>query len=56
VDEKCFDKFWPRIRLSRNSRNLLHAANLRHGTEGFTSPPKEGINSYPANVEYRVSS
>ena len=24
-------------------RDLLHAANLRHGTEGFTSPPKEGV-------------
>ena len=24
-------------------RNLLHAANLRHGTDGFTSPPKEGV-------------
>jgi len=23
-------------------RDLLHAANLRHGTDGFTSPPKEG--------------
>ena len=23
-------------------RDLLHAANL-HGTEGFTSPPKEGV-------------
>jgi hypothetical protein len=23
-------------------RNLLHAANLWHGTDGFTSPPKEG--------------
>ena len=23
-------------------RNLLHAANLRHGTDGFTSLPKEG--------------
>jgi hypothetical protein len=22
---------------------LLHAANLRHGTDGFTSPPKEGM-------------
>jgi hypothetical protein len=22
---------------------LLHAANLRHGTTGFTSPPKEGV-------------
>ena len=24
-------------------RNLLHAAILRHGTDGFTSPPKEGV-------------
>jgi hypothetical protein len=24
-------------------RDLLHAANLRQGTEGFTSPPKEGV-------------
>jgi hypothetical protein len=32
-----------RIRLPRNSRDLLHASNLRHGTDGFTSPPKEGV-------------
>jgi hypothetical protein len=31
------------IRLPHNSRDLLHAANLRHGTDGFTSPPKEGV-------------
>jgi hypothetical protein len=24
-------------------RDLLHAANLRHGTAGFTSPPKEDV-------------
>jgi hypothetical protein len=24
-------------------RDLLHAANLRHGIDGFTSPPKEGV-------------
>ena len=24
-------------------RDLLHAANLRHGTDGFTSPPKEDV-------------
>jgi len=24
-------------------RDLLHAANLRHGTDGFTSRPKEGV-------------
>jgi hypothetical protein len=23
--------------------NLVHAAKLRHGTDGFTSPPKEGM-------------
>jgi hypothetical protein len=23
--------------------DLLHAANLRHGTDGFTYPPKEGV-------------
>jgi hypothetical protein len=23
--------------------DLLHAANLRHGPDGFTSPPKEGV-------------
>ena len=31
-----------RIRLPRNSRDLLHAANLQH-SDGFTSPPKEGV-------------
>jgi hypothetical protein len=24
-------------------RDLLHAVNLRHGTDDFTSPPKEGV-------------
>ena len=24
-------------------RDLLHVANLRHGADGFTSPPKEGV-------------
>jgi len=23
--------------------DLLHAVNLRYGTDGFTSPPKEGV-------------
>jgi len=40
---EMFRQIWPRNRLPRNSRDLLHAANLRHGTEGFTSPPKEGV-------------
>jgi hypothetical protein len=32
-----------RIQLPRNSRDLLHAANLRHGKNGFTFPPKECV-------------
>jgi hypothetical protein len=24
-------------------RDLLHDVKLRHGTDGFTSPPKEGV-------------
>ena len=40
---KCSYKFRLRIRLPRNSRDLLHAANLRHGTNGFISPSKKGV-------------
>ena len=40
---EMFRQIWPRIRFPRSSRDLLHAANLRHGTDGFTSPPKEGV-------------
>ena len=33
-----------KLRLPRiHFRVLLHAVNLRHGTDGFTSPPKEGV-------------
>jgi hypothetical protein len=38
-----FQQISSRIRLQRNSRDLLHAAKLRHGTDSFTSPPKEGV-------------
>jgi len=38
VGEKCSRQISSRIRLPRNSIDLLHAANLRHGTDGFTSP------------------
>jgi hypothetical protein len=24
-------------------RDLLHAVNLRHGTDGFTAPPKKDV-------------
>ena len=40
---EMFREISSRIRLPSNSRDLLHAANLRHGTDGFTSPPKEGV-------------
>ena len=40
---EMFRQISSRIRLLRNSRYLLHAANLRHETDGFTSPPKEGV-------------
>ena len=40
----------PKLRLPRKFRDLLHAANLRHGTDGFTSPPKEGVLRIFCNV------
>ena len=40
---EMFRQISSRILLPRNSRDLLHAANLRHGTDGFTSSPKEGV-------------
>ena len=40
---ETFRQILPRIWLPRDSRDLLHAANLRHGTNGFTSPPKGGV-------------
>jgi hypothetical protein len=40
---EMFRKILSRIRLPRNSRDVLHGANLRHGTDGFTFPPKEGV-------------
>ena len=33
----------PKFRLPLKFMDLLHAENLRHGTDGFTSPPKEGV-------------
>ena len=42
--ENCreFSRKW---RLPRHFWVLLHAINLRHGTDGFNSPPKEGAQS-----------
>ena len=38
-----FKVILPKFRLPLKFRDLLHAANLRHGTDGFTSAPKEGV-------------
>jgi hypothetical protein len=34
--------------------DLLHAANLRHGTDAFTSPPKEGMLRIFMNPRTRI--
>jgi hypothetical protein len=36
-------KFCPNVDFQVTFRNLLHGVKLRHGTDGFTSPPKEGV-------------
>ena len=36
-------EFCRKWRLPRHFWVLLHAVNLRHGTDGFTSPPKKGV-------------
>jgi len=41
--ERCPLVILPKFRLPSKFRDLLHAANLRHRTDGFTSPPKEGV-------------
>ena len=38
-----FPVILPKFRLPPKFKDLLHAANLRHGNDGFTSPPKEGV-------------
>jgi hypothetical protein len=43
MGEKWQGKFSLTMRFPRHCRVLLHAVNLRHGTDGFTSPSKEGM-------------
>jgi hypothetical protein len=43
---EMFWQIWPRTRFARNSRDLLHAANMRHGTDGFTSEGKRAENFF----------
>ena len=41
--ERCPVVILPKFRLPLKFRDPLHAANPRHGTDGFTSPSKEGV-------------
>jgi hypothetical protein len=43
LGREMFRQISSRIRLALNSRDLLHAANLRRGTDGFTSSLKECV-------------
>jgi hypothetical protein len=43
MGEKCPINLAYNCDFHRNCRVLLKTANLRHGTDGFTSPPKGGI-------------
>ena len=44
MGEKMADEFCLKMPDSHVTFSyLLHAVNLRHGTGGFTSPPKEGV-------------
>jgi hypothetical protein len=43
MGEKCPINLAYNCEFNGNCRVLLHAAKLRHGTDGFTSPPKEGM-------------
>ena len=40
---ECCPVIFAEMTTSTPFRDLLHAANLRHGTDGFTSSPKEGV-------------
>jgi len=42
VGEKC-PGILPNSDLHFAFRDLLHAVKIRHETDGFTSPPKEGV-------------
>jgi hypothetical protein len=40
---EMFGEFSLNVELQVTFRNILHAVKLRHGTDGITSPPKEGV-------------
>jgi hypothetical protein len=41
--ERNIRKFCLNAEFHVTFRDLLHAVKLRHGADGFTSPPKEGV-------------
>ena len=43
LGENVVREFCLNVDFHATFRDILHAANLRHGTDGFTSPPKEGV-------------
>ena len=43
MGEKWPKNFARNARLPRNIQGFLHAVNVRYGTNGFTSLPKEGV-------------
>ena len=43
MGEKCSINLAYNCDFHGNCSVLLHAAKLRHGTDGFTSLPKEGV-------------
>jgi hypothetical protein len=43
MGEKWLIKFSLQCDFHGNCRVFLHAAKIRYGADGFTSPPKEGV-------------
>ena len=43
TQREMFGKFCLNSDFHVTFRDLLHAVKLRHGTDDFTSPPKEGV-------------
>jgi hypothetical protein len=54
MGEKWPVKFSQKIRLPRNCWGFLHAAKLRHGTDGLTSPKKTHAEGFVARKIRRL--
>ena len=42
-EQEMSGKFYLNVGFHVTFRDLLHVVKLRHGTDGYTSPPKEGV-------------